>query len=159
MSFIEILRDSLSSLWNSTGFVQGTWENYVMLLVSFVLFYLAIVKKFEPLLLLPIAFGMMLVNIPGGYNVLYAAEGDNGEAGGLLRQSDGVVYRGSRSRFLPFVTDDYALLQRADGGLLFLLGAGKAHGPGEPADERCLAPGIRGVVCLLEHQLTKSTGK
>ncbi len=84
MSFIEILRDSLSSLWNSTGFVQGTWENYVMLLVSFVLFYLAIVKKFEPLLLLPIAFGMMLVNIPGGYNVLYAAEGDNGEAGGLL---------------------------------------------------------------------------
>ena len=84
MSFIEILRDSLSSLWNSTGFVQGTWENYVMLLVSFVLFYLAIVKKFEPLLLLPIAFGMMLVNIPGGYNVLYAPEGDNGEAGGLL---------------------------------------------------------------------------
>ena len=82
-----------------------------------------------------------------------------GEAGGLLRQSDGVFYRGSRSRFLPFVTDDYALLQRADGGLLFLLGAGKAYGPGEPADERCLAPGIRGVVCLLEHQLTKSTGK
>lgn len=84
MNFIDILRDSLSSLWDSTGFVQGTWENYVMLLVSFVLFYLAVVKKFEPLLLLPIAFGMMLVNIPGGYNVLYAPEGDNGEAGGLL---------------------------------------------------------------------------
>ncbi|MBO4262561.1 MAG: sodium ion-translocating decarboxylase subunit beta [Clostridia bacterium] len=42
-----------------------------MLLISFVLFFLAIVKKFEPLLLLPIAFGMFLVNIPGAYNILW----------------------------------------------------------------------------------------
>ena len=48
----------LKSLWESTGFTQSTWQNYVMILVSFVLFYLAIVHKFEPLLLLPIAFGM-----------------------------------------------------------------------------------------------------
>ena len=93
MSFIEILRDSLSSLWNSTGFVQGTWENYVMLLVSFVLFYLAIVKKFEPLLLLPIAFGMMLVNIPGGYNVLYAAASSS--------RSSARLRSASRARPLP----------------------------------------------------------
>lgn len=53
------------------GLANGTWQNYVMLLVSFVLFYLAIVKKFEPLLLLPIAFGMFLVNIPGAYNVVW----------------------------------------------------------------------------------------
>ena len=48
-----------------------------MLLVSFVLFYLAIVKKFEPLLLLPIAFGMFLINLPGAYDVLWGtyAEG------------------------------------------------------------------------------------
>ena len=124
MSFIEILRDSLSSLWNSTGFVQGTWENYVMLLVSFVLFYLAIVKKFEPLLLLPIAFGMMLVNIPGGYNVLYAAEGDNGEAGGLLHYLymgvDKVIFPpliflgiGAMTDFGPLIANPKSLLMGA----------------------------------------------
>ena len=40
------------------------WPNLVMMLISFVLMYLAIVKKFEPLLLLPIAFGMLLTNLP-----------------------------------------------------------------------------------------------
>ena len=60
-----------SGLLEQFGFMNGTWQNYVMLLVSFVLFYLAIVKKFEPLLLLPIAFGMFIVNIPGAYNVLW----------------------------------------------------------------------------------------
>ncbi|MBQ2142332.1 MAG: sodium ion-translocating decarboxylase subunit beta, partial [Alistipes sp.] len=41
------------------------WRYGVMLLISFVLLYLAIVKKFEPLLLMPIAFGMLLTNLPG----------------------------------------------------------------------------------------------
>ncbi|MBQ8684881.1 MAG: sodium ion-translocating decarboxylase subunit beta [Clostridia bacterium] len=59
------------NLWESSGLATGSWENYVMLLVSFVLFYLAIVKKFEPLLLLPIAFGMFLINLPGAYDVLW----------------------------------------------------------------------------------------
>ncbi len=58
-------------LWESSGFTSGSWQNYVMLLVSFVLMYLAIVKKFEPLLLLPIAFGMFLINLPGAYNVVW----------------------------------------------------------------------------------------
>ena len=48
------------------GFFQGdNWKCAVMLLISFVLLYLAIVKKFEPLLLMPIAFGMLLTNLPG----------------------------------------------------------------------------------------------
>ena len=59
------------NLWKSSGFANGSWQNYVMILVSFVLFYLAIVKKFEPLLLLPIAFGMFLINLPGAYDVLW----------------------------------------------------------------------------------------
>ena len=59
------------NLYESMGFVNGTWQNYVMLLVSFILMYLAIVKKFEPLLLLPIAFGMFLINIPGAESVLW----------------------------------------------------------------------------------------
>ena len=46
------------------GFAQD-WRYAVMILVSFLLLYLAIVKKFEPLLLMPIAFGMLLTNLPG----------------------------------------------------------------------------------------------
>ena len=52
-----------------TGFYQfsqgGNWKMLIMLAVSFVLLYLAIVKQFEPLLLLPIAFGMLCTNLPG----------------------------------------------------------------------------------------------
>ena len=43
---------------------NGYWKNGVMILVSFVLLYLAIVKQFEPLLLMPIAFGMLMTNLP-----------------------------------------------------------------------------------------------
>ena len=54
----------------TTGFyklvvTEGGWKNLVMYLIVGVLFYLAIVKKFEPLLLLPITFGMLLTNLPG----------------------------------------------------------------------------------------------
>ena len=80
-----------SNLWESMGVSQGTWQNYVMLLISFVLMYLAIVKKYEPMLLLPIAFGMFLINIPGAEKILWGtyAEGvehtyDNTENRGLL---------------------------------------------------------------------------
>ena len=59
------------NLYESMGFVQGNWQNYVMLLISFILMYLAVVKKFEPMLLLPIAFGMFLINIPGAEKVLW----------------------------------------------------------------------------------------
>ena len=60
MSFFSVL----SELLEASGFAALTWQNIAMILVSFVLFYLAIVKKFEPLLLLPISFGMFLVNLP-----------------------------------------------------------------------------------------------
>lgn len=74
--------ESLKSLWESTGlhelvstFTEGGWQNLVMILIACVLFYLAIVKKFEPLLLLPIAFGMFIVNIPGVYHILFGTKG------------------------------------------------------------------------------------
>ena len=59
--------DSLMEFLDGTGFamIGRNWKLLVMLLISFLLLYLAIVKKFEPLLLLPIAFGMMLTNLPG----------------------------------------------------------------------------------------------
>jgi len=70
------ITNAFKNLWESTGLYSGTnWQNYVMILISFVLVYLAIVKKFEPLLLLPIAFGMFIVNIPAAYNVLFGTKG------------------------------------------------------------------------------------
>ena len=60
-----------TDLWGQMGLSQGGWQNYVMLLISFVLMFLAIVKKFEPMLLLPIAFGMFLINLPGAESVLW----------------------------------------------------------------------------------------
>ena len=56
----------IKSIWESTGFMQGNWQQYAMIAVACVLLYLAIVKQFEPLLLLPIAFGMLLANLPAG---------------------------------------------------------------------------------------------
>lgn len=57
--------DQLMELWHATGVYQIETKQLVMILVSLGLIYLAIAKKFEPLLLLPIGFGGMLANIPG----------------------------------------------------------------------------------------------
>ena len=57
--------ESISDFLQSTAFAQMDWKTLVMLGVSFLLLYLAMAKKFEPLLLLPIAFGMLLTNLPG----------------------------------------------------------------------------------------------
>ncbi len=56
----------IQNLASQTGFATLDWKNYLMILISFVLMYLAIAKGFEPLLLVPISFGMFLVNMfPG----------------------------------------------------------------------------------------------
>ena len=55
--------NTLSNLWEQTAFMNLDWGNYVMILVALVFLYLAIKHGFEPLLLVPIAFGMLLVNI------------------------------------------------------------------------------------------------
>ena len=57
--------DSLVDFVGQMGFTVGYWGNYVMIAVSFLLMYLAIVKKYEPMLMLTIAFGMLLTNLPG----------------------------------------------------------------------------------------------
>ena len=59
------LSDSLVDFFNQTGFAGATWGNIAMILVAFLLLYLAIKHKFEPLLLFTIAFGMLLTNLPG----------------------------------------------------------------------------------------------
>ncbi|MBQ4177588.1 MAG: sodium ion-translocating decarboxylase subunit beta, partial [Lachnospiraceae bacterium] len=60
---MEYVANTLSNLLHQTAFLNLTWGNYVMMLVAFVFLYLAIRHDFEPLLLVPIAFGMLLVNI------------------------------------------------------------------------------------------------
>ena len=70
--------DTLMKFVQSTGFFNATdWQQWVMIGVACVLIYLAIVKKFEPLLLLPIAFGMLLTNLPmaGMYHAELFADG------------------------------------------------------------------------------------
>lgn len=62
---IETFWETIQELAGKSAFAHITWQQGLMLLLSFFLMYLAIVKKFEPLLLLPIAFGMALTNIPG----------------------------------------------------------------------------------------------
>ena len=55
---------ALVSVWTDSGFAALTWENCVMILVGLVLLYLSIAKEYEPLLLLPIAFGCIMANFP-----------------------------------------------------------------------------------------------
>ena len=67
--------DSIKTFLGTTGvaqlFEQSNWWQYlVMYVIIGALFYLAIVKKFEPLLLMPIAFGMLLANLPGA-NIIH----------------------------------------------------------------------------------------
>ena len=130
------------NLFNEMGFMSGSWENYVMLLVSFVLMYLAIVKKFEPLLLLPIAFGMFLINLPGAHDVLWGIQGegvafDDVENKGLLWYLfygvDKVIYPpliflgiGAMTDFGPLISNPKSMLIGAAAQLgifLTLIGA------------------------------------
>ena len=82
---MELYVESFLSILKNSGFVAlaSQWQSFVMILISFVLFYYAIVKKFEPLLLLPIAFGMFLANLPLS-GLMMSAEESPTHVGGLL---------------------------------------------------------------------------
>ena len=77
---MDYIVNTLSNLWQQTAFATMKPGNYIMIVVALVFLYLAIAKGFEPLLLVPISFGMLLVNI---YPEIMA-EPANGAAGGLL---------------------------------------------------------------------------
>ncbi len=62
---MEFITEILKGIWEGSGLALLEWQNAVMILVSAIFLYLAIVKKFEPLLLVPIAFGILLANMPG----------------------------------------------------------------------------------------------
>jgi oxaloacetate decarboxylase beta subunit len=90
---MSLIYEELIKLYQSTGFAVITWQQSLMLAVSCLLMYLALKKGFEPMLLLPIAFGMLLANLP---------------AAGLM---DGPVY----------VTVDGISKMKEPGGLLYWL--------------------------------------
>ena len=77
-----MFKEALIKLWQDSGFIALSWQYLAMIVVACVLVYLAIVKKFEPLLLLPIAFGVLLANLP--LSGLMAPPPSPDEAGGLL---------------------------------------------------------------------------
>ena len=77
--------DTLQNLLNQTGFATLDWGNYVIILVALVFMYLAIAKGFEPLLLVPISFGMLLVNLfPDIMQSIEDAKAAGNAAGGLF---------------------------------------------------------------------------
>lgn len=101
---LETFWQTIKDLASDSAFANITWQQGLMLIFSFFLMYLAIVKKFEPLLLLPIAFGMALTNIPGAN--LYHSEffmtsnidfGQVLHEGGLLD----ILYLGVKLQIFP----------------------------------------------------------
>ena len=89
-----MLLETLQGILGESGFAALQWQNVVMFIVSFILIYLAIKKEFEPLLLLPIAFGMLLRNLPlaGLMEV-----GDPWQSSGVLA----IMYNGVKSNLFP----------------------------------------------------------
>ena len=63
MEILQGFLDAIYGIFTSSGLSNLNWQNYIMIAVSVFLLYLAIYRQYEPLLLLPIAFGMLLVNL------------------------------------------------------------------------------------------------
>lgn len=99
----------LQNLWEQSGFAEAHWQNFVMIGVAIVFLVLAIKFKFEPLLLVPIAFGILLANLPGANIMLdttggqlgafdaAAIEGTHWYDSGVLR----IIYVGVKSSIFP----------------------------------------------------------
>ncbi|MBR5562103.1 MAG: sodium ion-translocating decarboxylase subunit beta [Clostridia bacterium] len=103
---MDFILEILKGIWESSGLALLQWQNAVMILVSIVFLYLAIVKKFEPLLLVPIAFGILLANMPGAglmddptglMDTSNIVEGAHWYDSGVLR----LIYAGVKSSIFP----------------------------------------------------------
>ncbi len=101
---IDVFLDTVANLWQESAFCNITLPQGIMLLISFFLMYLAIVKGYEPMLLLPIAFGMALTNIPGAEmyhpEFFLTTDVDYGKVlheGGLLD----IIYLGVKLQLFP----------------------------------------------------------
>lgn len=88
--FFEVIQQTIQQ----SGFMALDWRNVTMIVISFVLMYMAVAKGFEPLLLLPIAFGMFLANIPLAGLM---TESEPWYTSGILR----IIYSGVKSSLFP----------------------------------------------------------
>ena len=103
---------ALVSVWTDSGFAALTWENCVMILVGLVLLYLSIAKEYEPLLLLPIAFGCIMANFPN--------TGFEDEMGVMMAIGFGIKYEifpplifmgvGAMTDFAPLIANPKTML-------------------------------------------------
>lgn len=86
--FSSFLADNVAQFWHLTGFYNATWQHLVMLAVGLFFIWLAIKKNFEPMLLVPIGFGILIGNIP--FNTTAGLEIGIYEEGSVLN----ILYNG-----------------------------------------------------------------
>ena len=95
MDFGDFLLNNLEQFWHLTGFYNATWQNFVMLAVGLFFIWLAIKKDFEPMLLVPIGFGMLIGNVP--FNTEAGLEIGIYEEGSVLN----ILYNGVSAGWYP----------------------------------------------------------
>ncbi len=95
MDFGDFLLNNLEQFWHLTGFYNATWQNFVMLAVGLFFIWLAIKKDFEPMLLVPIGFGMLIGNVP--FNAEAGLEIGIYEEGSVLN----ILYNGVSAGWYP----------------------------------------------------------
>ena len=95
MDFGQFLVQNLTEFWHLTGFYNTTWQHFVMLAVGLFFIWLAIKKDFEPMLLVPIGFGMLIGNIP--FNTEAGLEIGIYEEGSVLN----ILYNGVSAGWYP----------------------------------------------------------
>lgn len=93
--FSTFLVENLTQFWHLTGFYNATWEHLVMLLVGLFFIWLAITKNFEPMLLVPIGFGILIGNVP--FNATAGLEIGIYEEGSVLN----ILYNGVSAGWYP----------------------------------------------------------
>lgn len=93
--FGTFMIENLTQFWHLTGFYNATWQHFVMLGVGLFFIWLAITKDFEPMLLVPIGFGMLIGNIP--FNATAGLEVGIYEEGSVLN----ILYNGVSAGWYP----------------------------------------------------------
>ena len=155
--FITFLGNNLADFWTYTGFANATVGHVVMLLVGLFFIYLAVAKEFEPMLLIPIGFGMLIGNIP--FNMEAGLKVGIYEEGSVLN----ILYQGVTSGWYPpliflgigAMTDFSALISNPK---LMLVGAAAqfgifgaymiADGPTAIFLSSKLAPNLMGAIAV-----------
>ena len=125
--FINFLGNNLADFWTYTGFANATVGHIVMILIGLFFIYLAVAKEFEPMLLIPIGFGILIGNIP--FNMEAGLKVGIYEEGSVLN----ILYQGVTSGWYPpliflgigAMTDFSALISNPK---LMLIGAAAQFG-------------------------------